>query len=63
MADLVSTVWVRNEDNEAVAFHPGDTVPKWAREQMGDHCFSADSDAAEESPAPAKKAAAKRSSK
>ena len=39
-SDLVSTVWVKDENSNPVSFAPGDDVPEWARKQMGDHCFA-----------------------
>ena len=51
MADLVSTVWVRDENDNPVAFGPGDEIPDWARKQMGDHCFVPDEDS-DNKPAP-----------
>ncbi len=56
--DLISTVWVRDENSYPVMFQPGDTIPDWARKQMGAHCFT--QDAGTEHDEPQKKPAHKR---
>lgn len=70
MADLKATVWLYDEDGQLVSFGPGDTVPAWAKKQVGEHAYGEVSDGPEIDPdgapvgepdVPAKKAAAKRS--
>lgn len=53
---LNSTVWVRNESGDGgdmfVSFGPdSESIPKWAAEQIGPHCYEqTDGDSAEEPP-------------
>jgi hypothetical protein len=51
MADLVSYVHVVDENDNSVAFGPGDDVPAWAVKQMGAHCFEGGEHPAPEKPA------------
>lgn len=47
---LAVNVLVVGEDGSPHALYAGDEVPAWAKDQVGDHCFDADRDDADEAP-------------
>lgn len=42
--ELTTYVWLSDEHGNPVGFGPGDEVPAWAADKIGDHCYADDSD-------------------